>query len=549
VTKPDNRNRKHARIRRLLSVAAAFAIVGPVAIAATAFGATAFAATASGAAGSGTVSYRATDDAYTSTARVALNTGGSHRLVAGSRNGDRMITYLKFAVGALGTGTIVTGATVTLTRDEHRLPGRVGLSGVVGTGWSERTLTKVNAPAIGATANLVSPDGAAATVTFDVAKLVKGTGTYTFAVTSPATDDVARFHSAEYGADTAPKLTLTTLRSATVSPTRSTNPTRPPPPNPTPPAPCTVDAKLVPTCGVLWGAAAGGFTTAPRDQALKDWEATTGRTASIYHTYHTGDQLFPTGAEMAMAREVGRSRLLMLNWKVADGYTWAQVARGAADARINTEAAYLKATFAERFFLVIHHEPENDVDQAAGSGMNAKDYAAMFRHVVERLRAAGVTNAVSTVTYMSYEKLTNQPWWYDLYPGDAWVDWIALDAYVNAVPGGFHNGDFRYLVDRTTNAKAFPGFYTWVTAQHRNKPFMVSEWGVFDDAADPSRKAAILAAVLGQLKAMPAIKGLMYFDARDAPGAPGDLRVDSSAQSLREFKKIAADPIFKVKVN
>lgn len=98
-------------------------------------------------------------------------------------------------------------------------------------------------------------------MTFDVSKVVKGAGSYAFAITSPATNDVARFRSAEYG--------------------------------------------------------------------------TAGRTASIYHTYHSGDQLFPTASEIAMARGSGKPRLLMLNWKVAAGYTWAQVAAGAADARID----------------------------------------------------------------------------------------------------------------------------------------------------------------------------------------------------------------------
>src|SRR4051794_7544207 len=46
---------------------------------------------------------------------------------------------------------------------------------------------------------------------------------------------------------------------------------------------CVTDKLLVPSCGVLWGAAAGGFTDAPRDQALKDFEKLSGRTASIYH--------------------------------------------------------------------------------------------------------------------------------------------------------------------------------------------------------------------------------------------------------------------------
>ncbi|MFC6606641.1 hypothetical protein ACFQFC_06200 [Amorphoplanes digitatis] len=49
-----------------------------------------------------------------------------------------------------------------------------------------------------------------------------------------------------------------------------------------PAKPCVTDKNLVPSCGVLWGAAAGGFTTAPRDAELKKWEKTSGRTASIF---------------------------------------------------------------------------------------------------------------------------------------------------------------------------------------------------------------------------------------------------------------------------
>jgi hypothetical protein len=522
VTKPVNRTTGRAPARRLIS--AAVAVLGaasPVAVATNAYAATA-----------GTSSYRATDDAYTSSTRTGLNTGGADRLVAGRLNGDNLVTYLKFRVGALPGGTTVTGAKVTLTRDEHHLPGTVKLAAVAATGWSESTITRANAPAAGAVAATLNPDSAAQTVSFDVGKLVRGAGTYTFAVTSPATDDVARFRSAEYDGSAGPRLTLTT-RSADATPAS--------------PATCTTNAKLVPSCGVLWGAAAGGFTDVPRDQALRTWEATTGRVSTVYHTYHKGDELFPTADEIAMTRETGKPRVLMLNWKVAYGSTWANVAAGKLDARIDREAEYLKKNFTAKFFLVIQHEPENDVNSTAGSGMTAKDFAAMFRHTVDRLRADGVGNAVSTLVYMSYEKFNNQSWWYDLYPGDAWVDWIALDSYVSAQPGGFHNGDFTYLVNRTTDATRFPGYYTWVTAQHPNKPFMVAEWGVFEYAADPTRKAAIYAKVLDELKALPAIKGLLYFDAPNPP-VGGDTRVDSSPQALTEFRKIAADPIFNVKL-
>ena len=36
---------------------------------------------------------------------------------------------------------------------------------------------------------------------------------------------------------------------------------------------CTVGAKLVPTCGVLWGAAAGGFSNTPARRGAATWEA------------------------------------------------------------------------------------------------------------------------------------------------------------------------------------------------------------------------------------------------------------------------------------
>ena len=81
---------------------------------------------------------------------------------------------------------------------------------------------------------------------------------------------------------------------------------------------------------MLWGAAAGGFTGAPRDQELKTWEKLSGRTATIFHTYHKGDELFPTAAEIAMTQDPAHPRVLLLNWRVEYGSTWANVAAGQA---------------------------------------------------------------------------------------------------------------------------------------------------------------------------------------------------------------------------
>jgi len=408
--------------------------------------------------------------------------------------------------------------------------------------WTEGSLTYRTAPKPSTVVATAYPTSSWTSINFDVSSAVTGAGTVSFAIESTATDDVARLRSAEYTSDR-PVLSVT-VASSTVTSTPTPTPTQP---TPTQPAECTVSDKLVPTCNILWGAAAGGFTSTPRDQALKDWEAETGRTASIYHTYHVGNELFPTSAEIAMTTDPAAPRLLLTNWKVAAGTTWAAVAAGKQDARIDAEAAYIKAHYTDKFFLVIHHEPENDVNATAGSGMTARDYAAMYRHTVQRMRADAVTNVVYVMAYMSYEKWFNQSWWGDLYPGDDVVDWIGVDSYLTSGPSSFHNGPFTDLLDRTTSS-TFPGFYGWATAKHAGKPVMLAEWGVYENTAgDYSVKPAHFDTVLPNLAKYPALKAMVYFDAPSTQ-AGYDSRVNSSAASLTEFKKIAADPRFVVRV-
>jgi hypothetical protein len=293
---------------------------------------------------------------------------------------------------------------------------------------------------------------------------------------------------------------------------------------------------------VLWGAAAGGFSSVPREEALQTWETTSGQPTSIFHSYHSGDQLFPTAAEIAVAHAPGHPQLLLLNWKVAAGSTWAKVAAGDEDKRIDREAAYLKRTFTDRFFLVLHHEPEDSVNTNPSSGMTASDFAAMFRHTVLRLRADGVHNAVTVVVYMNYEKFENEPWWPQLYPGDDVVDWIGTDSYLNAGPGSFHTGDFASMMNRTTDRAKFPGFYNWATKDHPGKPIMLAEWGVYGSVAN---KPKVFASVLPDLPAYPALKAMVYFDtAKDQDGR--DIRINTSPASTAAFRKIAASPLFNV---
>jgi beta-mannanase len=310
--------------------------------------------------------------------------------------------------------------------------------------------------------------------------------------------------------------------------------------------PCVTDAKLVPSCNVLWGAAAGGFSKLPRDLELKNWERRSGRTSTIFHTYHKGDEKFPTAAEIAMTRDPARPRVLLLNWRVEYGSTWADVAAGRLDARIDAFAARVKA-YRQKFFLVLNHEPEDDVRPAAGSQMTAKDFAASYRHVIQRLRAQGVSNAVNVVAYMGNEKWMAQSWWKDLYPGDDVVDWIGLDSYVSAEPGYYHHGMFGDLLDR--RAPKGQAFYQWATTRHRGKPLMVAEWGAYHRVGQVVDKSAQFASVLPELSRRPAVKAIVYFDTKKDQFGDRDISIDSSRSSLAAFQRLAKAPLFNVRLS
>ncbi|GAA2583264.1 hypothetical protein GCM10010435_71270 [Winogradskya consettensis] len=485
------------------------------------------------------ITLAATDDTYASSSRKNTVFGADEKLAVGHLGSDKKVGFLRFVVPA---GTKVTGAVLKLAVDGSAT-GKYTLNRVAGTRWSEKTLTAANAPALGAVVATATVTKAA-DVSFDLGKVVTGPGVYSFALQSGAKDVVTRFRSAE--STTGPALRISTRTAAlpaeTIPPAVEDEDMPPPSASA---GQCTTGALLVPSCGVLWGAAAGGFTTAPRDAALQDWEKLSGRTASIFHTYHKGDEPFPTKAEMAMARDTAHPRVLLINWKIAYGSDWARVAKGEQDARIDRFAARIKSSFPEKFFLVLNHEPENDVVET-GTGWQAKDFAAMYRHTIQRLRAQGVGNAINVLAYMGNEKWMAKSWWKDLYPGDDVIDWIGLDSYVSAEQGAYHAGLFGDLLDRS--AKGGQGFYDWAATKHASKPLMVAEWGVYHRVGMTADKTAAFRSVLPELARRKQIKAVVYFDTKHDDQGDRDISIDSTPANLAAFRKLAADKLFDVRI-
>ncbi|HEY8454357.1 MAG TPA: hypothetical protein VIL34_02085 [Actinopolymorphaceae bacterium] len=297
---------------------------------------------------------------------------------------------------------------------------------------------------------------------------------------------------------------------------------------------CGIEPNLEPTCGAWWGVAANPLQGESWPQALADYEYVIGRTVNIAHFYHRLGQLFPTRREIELANEPGNERLLLINFKPAVGHTWRAVAQGAVDDELDRLARHITANFYQPFFLTIHHEPENEVDNSPGSGYTAQDYRAMFRHVVAHMRARGVDNVVWVMNYMGLPHWGTQPWFEDLYPGDDVVDWIAYDPYIFGT--GHYWGDTTSLVNRRFSTHpTWPGFYRWATEFAPDKPLMLAEWGVAEKPGSPGAKAQFFRRLGEEIRKWPRVKALVYWNSA-ANRTVGVTRVDSSSASLEAFR-------------
>jgi len=301
-------------------------------------------------------------------------------------------------------------------------------------------------------------------------------------------------------------------------------------------AECTVTAKLVPTCGRFLGVAAAPQAGESYDQAMINFENRIDRTVDIAHYYTTGQsRMFPSAEMVSRANEPGRERIIFVNWRPT--ITWRAVANGAADTYLRNVANHIRAVHPTAFFLSLHAEMEPQVNPDWSSGMTATDFRNFFRHTVQVLRANGAGSVVTVMNYMGAPHWPDRPWFESLYPGDDVVDWIAEDPYAFGNPPIFLS-DFAGLVNRHYPGGAWPGFYTWATANFPGKPIMLAEWGVDEKDGMPGYKPEFFNNTLRQLQQFPALKALVYWD---HPGGimVGETRVNSSPATLQAFTGLA----------
>jgi hypothetical protein len=131
--------------------------------------------------------------------------------------------------------------------------------------------------------------------------------------------------------------------------------------------------------------------------------------------------------------------------------------------------------------------------------------------VVLRLRADGVTNAVTVMDYMGFFKWEKQGWFNQLWPGNDVVDWIGLDPYgTGSASDTFTAHDLDKLINR--HDTGVPGYYDWATQTHPGIPIMLCEWGVAYDPNTPTGQAPFFDSLADEVSQYPWLKALVYYD-------------------------------------
>lgn len=413
----------------------------------------------------------------------------------------------------------VSGVSGAVTSSKLRLYARNGSPTgpavhVVSQAWSETGVTWNTRPALGALVQNIGNVAAGAWLEVDVSSVVRGNGTYSFALAPRSTDGLT-FDSRE-GANK-PTLLLETGTQT-----------------------CTLSDKFVPSCGALWGVyvkpPAGNWDWG---QAALNLEAKVGRKFDIIHRYHdwgtASNGVFPDAHERML---ITSGHIIHVAWESRDyaGGTWlpwASIANGSQDAVIDAAADRVKAS-PGKFLIDFDHEMDHESRRNRGTDA---EFVSAYRRIVDRFRAKGVTNVAWVWTVMgwsgTYARYPN------LYPGDAYVDWIGYDPY------NFYTCNRSAWKDTATT---FGAFYDWMHAPaqmawHGNKPYLLSEFGGIEDPADPTRKGNWNRGIVAALKKYPEIKGLSWFNSDTSlSGGYCNLFLDSSPDSLAGYIQAGRDP-------
>ena len=255
-------------------------------------------------------------------------------------------------------------------------------------------------------------------------------------------------------------------------------------------------------------------------------ESLTGRRATYSETYiHWGGGWggFATQAP-ALQQDIAAGVTPVVTWMSDDptvsdqsAYALRRIASGAWDAYALSWANGLRSLGSTVLLRFDSEMNGNWMSWSPGvHGQTTADCVAAWRHLHNLFTAAGATN-VRWVWSPNVEYTGSTPF-SSLYPGDGYVDWVALDGYNWGNTNGHSWQSFSGVFDASLAS----------LERLTSKPVMLAEVGSAEAGGD---KAAWIADMFAQLAARPDIRAFIWFDLDKET----DWRIASSPASAAAF--------------
>lgn len=255
-----------------------------------------------------------------------------------------------------------------------------------------------------------------------------------------------------------------------------------------------------------------GITANPRNSRTDAQELTyvnnqiSPETYQIIRRYHGWDRDLIDGYESGIAPP----QIISPYWFITNANntftTYLAILNGSQDAIIDRNAAACKA-YGRPMFLTWQMEPENDT----GTAGSAANFILAYQRVVNRFRAAGVTNVswVWVLMDSTHQAGTQEQW----YPGDGYVDWIGVDGY-NWVDQGGHSAPWKSF------QTIFQPFLNYLVL--KGKPGFIGETATVLDPAISNRKGLWYDDMVTTLAttAWSPVKALSYFNSQPFNTSP-----------------------------
>jgi hypothetical protein len=210
-------------------------------------------------------------------------------------------------------------------------------------------------------------------------------------------------------------------------------------------------------------------------------------------------------------------------------YSLARILGGTYDPYIRRWARGA-ATWGHPMYLRFAHEMNaNWYPWSAGTnGNTSNQYVEAWRHVWDIFHQEGASNI--RWIWSPYVEVPGDTSYAQLYPGDRYVDWIALD--------GYNWGASQPWSQWMDLSAIFDASYLHI-GQLTGKPMMIAEIACAEAGGD--KAAWITRGLLTDVPTrFPRIRAVIWFDVDKET----DWRVDSSASSLAAFKVIAGSPLY-----